>query len=116
MAEKMIGSLIYGEHLTPKRGLPWQVKLTRALAVLVAVSIVCFLVWKFINYREESRVTQFLDEITHSRFDDAFQSWDAGTSYKMKDFLDDWGANGFYTQGTHDLYVKTSTGQGQSVI
>jgi hypothetical protein len=34
----------------------------------------------------------------------------------MSDFMEDWGPDGYYLKGTHNLSVRTSHGQGQSVI
>ena len=96
--------------------MPARQKAQIAVAIVVVISLGSFLIWKFINYREESRVTRFLEEITKGQYDLAYASWDAGDRYKMKDFLDDFGANGFYTKGLHEARVVTSKGQGGAVV
>src|SRR5215813_5060202 len=98
MAGKLIGNLITGDHVAPKPSMPLQQKLTIAVAVFVVISLGGFLVWKFINYREESRVTRFFEEVTQGRYDQAYADWDADEKYKMKDFLEDFGREGFYTK------------------
>jgi hypothetical protein len=116
MAEKLIGSLIYGEHAVPKKGLPLQQKITRAVIVLAILSLATFLVYKFINYREERRVTYFLDAVTHNQYEQAYLSWDADGRYNMADFLSDWGKDGYYTKGMHQARVVNSKGQGVAVV
>jgi hypothetical protein len=116
MADKLIGNLITGDHVVPKKGMPFKQKMTIAVAIFVAVSLGSFLVWKFINYREESRVTHFLQEIGQGQYDQAYAEWDSGDSYKMKDFLEDFGKDGYYTKNMHDARVVNSRGQGGAVI
>src|SRR5689334_15199304 len=116
MAGKLIGNLITGDHVVPKPSMPLNQKLTIAVAVFVVISLGGFLVWKFINYREESRVTTFLDAVTQGRYDQAYASWDADDRYKMKDFLDDFGKEGFYTKNLHSARVVNSRGQGGAVV
>ncbi len=115
MADKLIGNLITGDHVVPKPAMPFKRKLTIATGIVVAVSLGSFLTWKFINYREESQVTQFFKKISQEQYDQAFASWDTEGSYKMKDFLEDFGKNGFYTKGMHQARVVTSRGQGGAV-
>src|SRR5436305_9671754 len=60
MAEKMIGSLIYGEHTVPKKQRPWQQRLRIPVAIGVGVILILFGAWKYVNYREEKSVSGFL--------------------------------------------------------
>jgi hypothetical protein len=112
---KLIGNLITGDHVVP-RYMTLQQKLRIATAVIVVVSLGSFLVWKFINYREESRVTGFLQAIVQGQYEQAYANWDADERYKMKDFLDDFGKDGYYTKGMHQARVVTSKGAGGGVI
>ncbi len=116
MSGKLIGNLITGDHVAPKPGIPLNQKLTIAVAVFVVISLGGFLVYKFINYREESRVTRFFEAVTQGRYDQAYASWDADERYKMKDFLDDFGREGFYTRNMHSARVVDSRGQGGAVV
>ena len=116
MADKFLGNIISGNHVAPKPSMPLVQKLLVATAVLVVVSLGSFLMWKFINYREESRVRQFLEELTSGRYDQAFALWDSEGTYQMKEFLEDFGKDGFYTKGVQEARVVTSTGQGGAVI
>ena len=116
MSGKLIGNLITGDHVVPKPGMPLAHKLKIATAIVVTVSMGSFLVWKFINYREESKVTQFLEEISQGQYQQAYANWDAGDSYKLKDFIDDFGKDGYYTHGMHSARVVTSKGHGAGVV
>ena len=42
--------------------------------------------------------------------------WDVEGRYRMEDFLQDWGRDGFYTKEMHDASVVDSNGKGGSVI
>ena len=116
MADKLIHSLITGTHTAPKPTLPFKQKLFAAAAIILVVSLGSFLVWKFINYREEGQVTRFLESITGGRYDQAFALWDSEGSYQMKQFLEDFGSDGYYTKSVHEGRVVTSKGQGGAVI
>jgi hypothetical protein len=113
---KLIGNLITGDHVVPKPAMPLKQKMTVAVSVILVVSLGSFLVWKFINYREESRVTSFLQAISQGQYDQAYASWDADDRYKMSDFLEDFGRDGYYTKGMHEARVVTSKGAGGAVI
>src|SRR6185436_3836488 len=112
MGDRLIGNLITGDHVVPKPSMPLKQKLTIATAIIVVVSLGSFLVWKFINYREEGSVTHFLEEVTNGRYDQAYAAWDGGERYQLKDFLDDFGKDGYYTKGMHGARVVASKGQG----
>ncbi len=116
MADKLIGNLITGDHVAPGPAKPLKQKMTFVTLVVVAVSLVSFLVWKFINYREESQVTHFLQEIAGGRYDRAYASWDGDEHYKMKEFLEDFGKDGYYARNMQSPHVVTSRGQGGGVI
>ena len=116
MADKIIGNFITGDHVAPKPGMPLQQKAKIAVAIVVVISLGSFLVWKFINYREEGQVTQFFQDLEREQYDQAYALWDADDHYKMKDFLEDFGKNGYYTKGSHDARVVTSRGRGGGVV
>jgi hypothetical protein len=116
MAEKLIGSLIYGEHQIPKKSRT----LKEALKVPVSIGLVLIflggLAYKFANFPEERRVRQFISEIRNGEYESAYQNWDADTHYNMKDFLQDWGKEGYYTKGMREASVTDSNGKGGSVV
>ena len=61
-------------------------------------------------------VRQFIEAIDGGQYDAAYQSWDAEGRYTLKDFLQDWGKDGYYTKGMHEAKVVDSNGQGTAVV
>ena len=117
MADRMIGSLIYGQHETPKKQRPWKDRFKVPLAIGLVLVVISGLVYKFANYREERRVTQFIEAIRSGNYDDAYAEWDAaGGGYTMKDFLVDWGKDGYYTTNMTEVEVIDSNSRGTSVV
>lgn len=116
MADRLIGNLITGDHMQPRPGLSTKQKVRIGIAVFVVVSLGSFLVWKFINYREERQVTHFFQDLSQGQYDQAYAMWDADDHYKMKDFLEDFGQNGYYTKGSHNSRVVNSRGRGGGVV
>jgi hypothetical protein len=116
MAEKLIGSLIHGEHVIPKKARPWKERLKVPAAIGLVLIVIGGAAYKFANYREESRVHQFLESVIAGRYEAAFADWDAGGSYGMKEFLEDWGKEGFYTKGASRTDVIDSNSSGKTVI
>jgi hypothetical protein len=117
MREPMVGSLIYGDHKIPEKSRPWKERLKLPIAVLLVFVAILALVYKFCNYREEGAVTQFLSDVLSGNTEAAFLKWDLeGGSYNKKDFLSDWGPDGYYTKGVTSAKVIDSNGKGRSVV
>src|SRR5579883_2241904 len=116
MADRIIGNLITGDHARPRPGLSLKQKTQIAIAVFVVVSLGSFLIWKFINYREERQVSQFFQDLSQRQYDQAYAMWDADGHYQMKDFLEDFGQDGYYTKGSHSARVVNSRGRGGGVV
>jgi hypothetical protein len=116
MAEKLIGSLIYGEHTVPKKGRPLKERLKVPLAIGVVLLLIGGAAYKFANYREEGRVKGFLEDIRSGRYDIAYARWDTDGHYSMKDFLADWGKDGYYTRGLNTARVVDSNTSGSAVV
>jgi hypothetical protein len=116
MAEKLIGSLIYGEHEIPKRSRTWREALKVPVAIGLVLIFIGGLAYKFANFREERRVRQFIESVENGQYDAAYQSWDGDAHYTMKDFLQDWGKDGYYTKGMREAGVTDSNGKGGSVV
>jgi hypothetical protein len=117
MADKVIGSLIYGEHELPKKQRPWKQRLKVPVSIGLVLIVVSGLAYKFANFREERRVSQFLEELTTGNYDAAYAGWDNSEGrYTMKDFLVDWGQDGYYTKGMKKAEVIDSNGRGTAVI
>jgi hypothetical protein len=116
MADKFIGNLITGDHVRPKPSMPLKQKVQIGVAILVVVSLGGFLVWKFINYREERQVAHFFRDLSQGQYEQAYTMWDADEHYKIKDFLEDFGKDGYYTKGARNAHVVDSRGRGGGVV
>jgi hypothetical protein len=116
MAEKIIGSLIYGEHVAPKRQRPWKDRVKAPVAILAVIIFVGGLVYKFINYREERHVMNFVAMLQQGQYDAAYATWDADEHYTMKDFLVDWGEDGYYMEGMKEYSIIDSNTSGTAVV
>ncbi len=116
MAEKLIGSLIYDDHPEPRKARPLKDRLKVPVSLILSLLIVGGLLYRFVNYREESRVSAFLEAIAADQFEDAYGMWDGDERYDIDDFLVDWGPNGFYTTGLETTDVIDSNNRGSSVI
>src|SRR5438093_8599890 len=65
------------------------------LAALALVAIVA-LWFTFRFYPEKQAAEKFFDALVAGDTARAYQLWKPGASYKMADFLADWGPNGYY--------------------
>ena len=115
MAEKIIGSLIYGDHEIPKKARAWKDRLKVPVAIALVLIVIGGLAYQFANFREERRVRQFLAAVEGGQYDEAFQRWDAGDHYTMKEFLEDWGKEGYYSKDIRARIVD-SNGMGGGVV
>jgi len=63
----------------------------------VFVALVAGACWYFLRYyKEKDTVRLFLSEVTSGDMQQAYQTWKPEASYSFKDFLEDWGPNGYY--------------------
>src|SRR5437667_12716467 len=116
MADKIIGSLIYDNHPIPKKSRAWKEWIKFPVAIGIVLLVIGGIAWKFANFREEGRVRQFIQAVQGGQYDAAYQLWDVEGRYRMEDFLQDWGRDGFYTKGMQEARVVDSNGKGGSVI
>ena len=116
MADKIIGSLIYDDHPIPRKSRAWKERLKVPVAIGLVLLVIGGIAWKFANFREEGRVRQFMQAVQSGQYEAAYQMWDAEGRYRLQDFLQDWGRDGFYTKGIHDARIVDSNTKGGSVI
>jgi hypothetical protein len=117
MKEPMVGSLIYGDHKVPKARRAWQERWKLPGIVLGVFIVLSIVGYKYVNYRQERSVTEFLAQVSSGNIDDAFTKWDLeGGSYTMKDFVSDWGKDGYYTKGASSFKVIDSNSHIGEVI
>lgn len=63
----------------------------------VFVALVAGASWYFLRYyKEKDTVRRFLTEVAAGNMQQAYQTWKPEASYSFKDFLEDWGPNGYY--------------------
>ena len=116
MADKLIGSLLYDDHPIPKKSRALKERLKVPVTIALVLIFIGGLLYKFANFREEGVARQFMTQIEAGNLDGAYQLWDAEGRYTMKDFLQDWGKEGYYTKGMHVAKVIDSNSKGGSVI
>jgi hypothetical protein len=116
VAEKIIGSLIYGDHPVPKKSRAWKDRLKVPVAIGLVLFVIGGVAYKFANFREERMVRQFVEAIKGGNYDLAYGNWESDEHYTMKDFLQDWGKDGYYTKGMQQARVVDSNSKGTGVI
>lgn len=63
-----------------------------AFAFLVALGI-----WYVVRFHTEKKTVQeFLNALVAGQTEQAYRTWKPAPSYSYKDFLDDWGPDGYY--------------------
>jgi hypothetical protein len=78
---------------------PEEHKRSRALAFTVATAtiIAVIAVWFWLRFYPEKKVTeQFFNAVVAGDMNHAYQLWQPSASYRLKDFIDDWGPAGYY--------------------
>jgi hypothetical protein len=66
-----------------------------AVVAIVLIAAV-ILWWTFRFYPEKRAAEHFFDAVVSGDMATAYGLWKPGPSYKMQDFLADWGPNGYY--------------------
>src|SRR5205085_1853802 len=112
MADKLIGSLLHDDHPIPKKSRALKERLKVPVGIALVLIFISGVVYKFANYKEEGRVKQFMQAIESGQYEAAYQQWDGDSRYTMKDFLQDWGKEGYYTKGMHQASVVDSNSKG----
>ncbi len=116
MADR-IDSLIYGNHPIPKKQRPLQQRILIVVAIVVAVIAGAIGTYNFINYREERSMSRFLAAVRAGEYKKAYSSWDLQDAhYTMKDFMDDWGRNGYYGKALATAKISDSNSIRTAVI
>lgn len=116
MAEKIIRSLLYDDHPIPKKSGAWKDRLKVPVAIGGVLLVIGGIAYKFANYREEARVRQFMESVEKGQYEAAYQAWDIDGHYRIQDFLQDWGRDGYYTKGMHEAKVVDSNSKGGTVV
>src|SRR6266446_9983569 len=83
-------------------------------ALVLLAAVVLYLTFRF--YPEQRAAQRFFDALVAGDTKTAYQLWKAGPSYKMQDFLADWGPNGYYGPVKSYYIVRTSSPLGASGV
>jgi hypothetical protein len=83
-----------------------------ALAVLAIVA----LYFTFRYYPEKRAAERFLDALVAGDTAKAYQLWKPGPSYSMKDFLADWGSDGYYGPVKSYRVVRAKAPSGSNAV
>lgn len=70
--------------------------ITAIAAVILAFIFIWFWPGNLRYYKEKNTVRAFLSLVAAGNMQRAYQTWKPSASYSFKDFLDDWGPNGYY--------------------
>lgn len=70
--------------------------ITAVAAIILAFIFLWFWPGNLRYYKEKDTVRGFLNDVAAGNMQRAYQAWKPSASYSFKDFLDDWGPNGYY--------------------
>ncbi len=83
-------------------------------AVSVAVIVVLWFVFRY--YPEKKAADRFFTALAAGNTDVAYQLWKPAPSYSMKDFLADWGPEGYYGPVKSYEILKTCAPHGSNAV
>lgn len=71
--------------------------------------------YHFRNYAEERQARSFFEALQQKNFEEAYRIWQPTKSYKLKDFMEDWGDQGL--QGPVERFrIMGSSRRGTGVV
>ena len=83
-------------------------------AVAVAAIVLFYLVFRY--YPEKRATEHFFNALVAGNTDRAYELWKAGPSYTKKDFLADWGPEGYYGPVKSYEILKASSPHGANAV
>jgi hypothetical protein len=92
---------------------------SRAMAFTVAALLLVTIVvlWFTFRYYPEKKAAQhFFDALVADNTAQAYQIWKPGPSYTMKDFLADWGPQGYYGPVKSYTILRASSSIGANAV
>ncbi|MGH9716826.1 MAG: hypothetical protein ACRD4R_08905 [Candidatus Acidiferrales bacterium] len=67
------------------------------IMIVIFVVLVIGASWYMLRYyKQKDTVRHFLNEVAAGNMQEAYKIWKPSSSYSFKDFLEDWGSNGYY--------------------
>jgi len=82
--------------------------------VVVAAIVVFYFVFRY--YPEKRAAEHFFNALAAGNTDRAYQLWNPGPSYTKKDFLADWGPEGYYGPVKSYEILKASSQHGANAV
>jgi len=82
----------------------------------VAVAAIVVLYFAFRYYPEKRAAERFFDALVADNTDRAYQLWKPSPSYSMKDFLADWGPQGYYGPVKSYELLRASSPRGANAV
>jgi hypothetical protein len=82
----------------------------------VAVAAIVVLYFAFRYYPEKRAAERFFDALVADSTDRAYQLWKPSPSYSMKDFLADWGPQGYYGPVKSYEILRASSPRGANAV
>ncbi len=67
------------------------------ISIVVFIALVVGTSWYLLRfYKEKDTIRYFLNTVAAGNMQQAYQIWKPSESYSFKDFMDDWGPDGYY--------------------
>jgi hypothetical protein len=82
------------------------------VALVVLAAVVLYFTFRF--YPEQRAAQRFFDALVAGDTNTAYKLWKAGPSYRLQDFLADWGPNGYYGPVKSYKIIRISSPKGSS--
>ena len=98
---------------------PAKPQKSRAMAFTIAALALAAIValwFTFRYYPEKKAAAHFFDALVAGNIDRAYQLWKPGPSYSMKDFLADWGPEGYYGPVKSYEILRANSPRGANAI
>ena len=86
-----------------------------AAAAIVLIAVIA-LWWTFRFYPEKRAAERFFDALVAGDSAKAYELWKPGPSYKIQDFMADWGATGYYGPVKSYRIIRESSPHGSNAV
>lgn len=84
------------------------------VTVVFVVAVILFFTFRY--YPEKKAADNFFNALEAGNADLAYQLWKPSESYAMKDFLADWGPDGYYGSVKSHKILSAKSPRGSSVV
>jgi hypothetical protein len=87
-----------------------------AIALVVVVAVVLWFAFRY--YPEQRAAQRFFNALVTGDMNGAYKLWKAGPSYRIQDFMADWGPYGYYgpVKSYKIIHVSSPQGPSNSVV